>query len=708
MKRHLALLLGLPLAVFAQSAVPNSVTYQGKVSDGTGALIGAGTPVNRVITFRIYDNATGGTRLYSERQTVTIANGEFNVLVGGGNAVPGETNAIAFSDLFTGSLRYLGITVDDGNGNLADDPEISPRQQFVSTPYAYRAKVAESLVGNLFQNGNNVGIGTSTPAAPLTINHATEARALLQSTTNGTTGTDGLGLIQSNAGYLWQYENLPLIFGTNSTNRMQIMANGNVGIGTNAPGALLSLGQSLGNAKLAVWDDGIGNTYGLGVQANQLRFHTSGDGDRFSFLAGPAGSEVFTIKGTGNVGIGVTNPVTPLQVFAGAGDAKLSLQTPGTGATATDGLALIMSSASKGYLMQYENVPLIFGTNSQTRMVITAAGNVGLGTSESPSSLLSLGANLANNKLALWDNGAGTTLGFGVQSAQLRLHLGGVNDRFAFLDGPAGSEIMTLTGAGSLGLGVSTPTTPLNVYRATDARASWQTSDSGTAFADGLHVGYQNGLGAFVYNHEASPLGLYTNTSLRLRIEADGRMNFNGASGDGNMGYTLQTGTPYMMVLVSPSNGWRYSFENNGTASKFGASTWNIFSDARLKQNVSPLGGSLEALLKLRSVNFDWKDKANGEGRQTGFIAQEVAQVFPDWVRTSRNGYLTVEHKGFEAHTVQALRELRAEKDAQLAARDAKIAALEQRIQELETQTSDRLAALERRLNAAATLTTAR
>jgi cell division protein FtsB len=56
--------------------------------------------------------------------------------------------------------------------------------------------------------------------------------------------------------------------------------------------------------------------------------------------------------------------------------------------------------------------------------------------------------------------------------------------------------------------------------------------------------------------------------------------------------------------------------------------------------------------------------------------------------------------RGFESHAVQALRELRAEKDAQIAQRDATIAVLEQRVKDLETQTMARLAALENRLNA--------
>src|SRR5260370_13964485 len=60
-------------------------------------------------------------------------------------------------------------------------------------------------------------------------------------------------------------------------------------------------------------------------------------------------------------------------------------------------------------------------------------------------------------------------------------------------------------------------------------------------------------------------------------------------------------------------------------------------------------------------------------------IAQEVEKIFPDWVDTAANGMKRLSIHGFEALTVQALRELRAEKDA-------RISALEQHNAEIEKQ----------------------
>src|SRR5262249_2725763 len=64
-------------------------------------------------------------------------------------------------------------------------------------------------------------------------------------------------------------------------------------------------------------------------------------------------------------------------------------------------------------------------------------------------------------------------------------------------------------------------------------------------------------------------------------------------------------------------------------------------SDARFKTNVATIQNALDAVLKLRGVNFDWKqdepgDKNFPEGRQIGFLAQEVERVLPELVHTDK------------------------------------------------------------------------
>lgn len=75
----------------------------------------------------------------------------------------------------------------------------------------------------------------------------------------------------------------------------------------------LSLGDSLANTKLALWESSTA-AYGLGIQGSQFRLHTAFPADRFSFLNGPNGAENLTILGNGNVGIGISSPATKLHI----------------------------------------------------------------------------------------------------------------------------------------------------------------------------------------------------------------------------------------------------------------------------------------------------------------------------------------------------------------------------------------------------------
>ena len=108
------------LAAHAAFAVPNLLQYQGRVTDA------AGTPLNgsQSVVFSIYAAASGGSALWSETQTVTVANGLFNVALGSVTALP--------ADLFDGSARYLGVKV-------GADAEMTPRQAINSVGYAQRA-----------------------------------------------------------------------------------------------------------------------------------------------------------------------------------------------------------------------------------------------------------------------------------------------------------------------------------------------------------------------------------------------------------------------------------------------------------------------------------------------------------------------------------------------------------------------------------------
>lgn len=92
----------------------------------------------------------------------------------------------------------------------------------------------------------------------------------------------------------------------------------------------------------------------------------------------------------------------------------------------------------------------------------------------------------------------------------------------------------------------------------------------------------------------------------------------------------------------TPKNIFTIDKEGNVTTT----GTINGSSDARLKTNINTMTGSLDNILKLRGVTFNWKESSNPTKTQYGFIAQEVEKVFPDLVGTDSNGFKTVNYSG--------------------------------------------------------------
>ena len=126
---------------WAQAAIPQTVAFQGKLTDATGQ------PMNGAVTvtFRLYDAATGGIKLWEETQTVTASSGLFSTALGRTTPL-----TLAFD-------RPYWIELQVGAELL------SPRQPLLTSPYAFRAK---QLEGVTVFNGN-LGVGTTSPAQRL-------------------------------------------------------------------------------------------------------------------------------------------------------------------------------------------------------------------------------------------------------------------------------------------------------------------------------------------------------------------------------------------------------------------------------------------------------------------------------------------------------------------------------------------------------------
>ena len=132
------LALMVPLAI---AAPPQTINYQGFLTNP------GGTPVNSavVLTFHLYNAASGGAALYSETQfSVNVTNGNFNAVIGSVTPI-----TLPFDVPY-----WLTVAVNS-------DAEMTPRQPLASSPYAFRAA---SLDGAATIAGSQIS-GTITSAS---------------------------------------------------------------------------------------------------------------------------------------------------------------------------------------------------------------------------------------------------------------------------------------------------------------------------------------------------------------------------------------------------------------------------------------------------------------------------------------------------------------------------------------------------------------
>jgi len=129
------------------------------------------------------------------------------------------------------------------------------------------------------------------------------------------------------------------------------------------------------------------------------------------------------------------------------------------------------------------------------------------------------------------------------------------------------------------------------------------------------------------------------------------------------LGYNA-TGKGSSTGFINPNSGGVYQ-GNNSTL-------WSVTSDQRLKKNIVDNTVGLSAITQIKVRNFEYRlpdeitelDKSNAvniTGVQLGPIAQEIAQVLPDCVKTESTGVMSVDSSNVIWHLVNAIKELNAE-----------------------------------------------
>jgi len=133
----------------------------------------------------------------------------------------------------------------------------------------------------------------------------------------------------------------------------------------------------------------------------------------------------------------------------------------------------------------------------------------------------------------------------------------------------------------------------------------------------------------------------------------------------------------------------------------FDGSSYLTYSDLRLKTNIRPIENAMNIILKLKGkiynkdlnklISKERRGKENVIENEPGFIAQEVEKVLPQIVHADEEGesYKSVGLMGMIPYLVEAFKELKQEKDEEIALRDEAIATLQNEVQTLRNELNE-------------------
>jgi len=257
----------------------------------------------------------------------------------------------------------------------------------------------------------------------------------------------------------------------------------------------------------------------------------------------------------------------------------------------------------------------------------------------------------------------------------------------------APTQVLTVTSAGNVGIGTSSPTDSII--------GSGTFLDIASTGGGGLKLHYTNATaygefsfykgsnGSYIDSAGAATLsnndlifrtgGTVSNygVSERMRITSAGSLLINTTTSNsypleleaftgGNQIYLKRDGANAKMFMGGSTGAstafYIQSFNTNGVYLTAGGTSWTANSDIRLKNVISPIDSAVDKLTTLNPVIFSWKsDDTNKEN--IGLIAQDVKEVLPQVIDTNEDGFLGVRYVELIPVLVKAIQELKAEND---------------------------------------------
>jgi len=525
----------------------------------------------------------------------------------------------------------------------------------------YQATNATNAVSLMtLTSGGSLGIGTTNPAEKL------EVVGNIQSTVSGgdailwaKNGTVQSYLVANTTGgsfgLVGTSTNHDFILRTNNTEKVRITTAGYVGIGNTAPNVKLHVGSSgaLGGWMSAHFQDGIG----IAPSGSRAAFYAYSDGSSFfginaynyetnvylPLTVGWGGGNVYIATDGGNVGIGTTSPANKLYIVSSAQNSGLSVMdfngAGGWGGGINLGISgLSFESLGKVYTYLTNGGPgtvagdMRFQTASGSalsdRMVITSAGNVGIGTT-SPGEKLDVSGNIKTSGViyaptVLVNNHSDNTKGYRIHTTS------GVSVSAMFTN----SANALVIGAGAFD----------QVQLNKKVLVSGQVISRVPSSIEGFYNSYFSG---DAFGDGTEPPGMIA----KYEIDSGGTYSYAGDSIKLNGPNYLFTVFEYLgpdSLLFDP-------WGNGGGANGPGlyAPAFYPTSDRKLKENITPVSG-LEIVKKLQGVEFDWKSSGK---HSSGFIAQEVEEVVPHAV-SDTDTHKALNYNALLAYQNEAIKEL--------------------------------------------------
>ena len=437
-----------------------------------------------------------------------------------------------------------------------------------------------------------------------------------------------------------------------------VKAAGNVGIGTISPQGNLHIGATIINnatyngqliLKSGNTTAGPQSVNGLEiVQADVnagygMKLYTNSSSDQCGIATrhnSATWTERLSISTiTGNVGIGTTSPSEKLDVN-GTSIIRGTATFQSNVNIVDNNVLNLGSNQGGGATLKYNSNGNLDITPRSGYNTIFTTGNVGIGTT-SPLSLLQIGAvasgtttnslmylggyNTTTSQLRyIMNQNAAGNAGIGTPSS------GGILFGYGATDGTITGEWMRITPTGNVGIGTTSPNRALTIVGGNNE----QIAITSTTTKCGIALNPSNTTYSPYIGATANDVIVETSGSERIRIKSTGAVNV------ANLG----TGLVY-------SNGGDLTSTNP--------------SDERLKDNINDLDYGLNEILQLRPVSYDWKDDKINQGKQYGFIAQEVQEVMPELVKEfeTKDGEedvvrLGLDKEGIYAALVNSIKEL--------------------------------------------------